>query len=162
MIEIPSKTPATYRTMFKDLSATAQKYNDTEADLAPEDKDVVILEMSSQGLYSSGEEVRMEANLAKQSLSVVRKNTKRRPFKATIEMTDNGSEITSKETLHDRKGLVERSFVITGDQVEVLSEESDPSNRYDPSKTPGNKEVARELDSATDTLQYLIGPGFQG
>ena len=160
MVELPDKNVASYRQLFQRVTQTAQKYNDTPADAAPEDKDLVILETTSEGIYSQGDEVKMQAELASGKLTVERKNDERRPYKATLSMQKTEDGFTGHETLHDVRGLVERDFLIRGEQVEVLSETHDRANRYDPKAGPDAKAMQAELNAATDTLQYLISPSF--
>ena len=160
MVEIPNKNVASYRQLFQSVTQTAQKYNDTSADSAPENKDLVILETTSEGLYSQGDEVKLQAELASGRLSGERKNDERRPYKATLSLQKTEDGFTGHETLHDVRGLVERNFVIRGEEVEVLNESLDRANRYDPKSGAESKAMQTELNAATDTLQYLIGPGF--
>jgi hypothetical protein len=159
MVEIPNKTPAAYRGIYSSLATTAAKYNDTETDLAPENHDLVSLEVSSKGLYSRGDEVVVDFQLSSGTLEVVRKNDERSPYKATLSMKKTEDGFTARESLHNRNGLVEREFLIKGDEVEVTSESRDRSTPYEPKESP--RELSYEIGGATDTLQYLIGPGFK-
>ena len=89
-----------------------------------------------------------------------RKNDERRPYRATLSLQKTEDGFSGHETLHDVRGLVERDFLIRGEQVEVLNETHDRANRYDPKAGPDAKAMQAELNAATDTLQYLISPSF--
>ena len=117
MVELPSKNVASYRQLFQSVTQTAQKYNDTPADAAPENRDLVILETTSEGIYSQGDEVKMQAELASGKLTVERKNDERRPYRATLSLQKTEDGFSGHETLHDVRGLVERDFLIRGEQV---------------------------------------------
>ncbi|HIB66713.1 MAG TPA: hypothetical protein EYO33_16755, partial [Phycisphaerales bacterium] len=108
MVELPSKNVASYRQLFQSVTQTAQRYNDTPADSAPENKDLVILETTSEGLYSQGDEVKMQAELASGKLTVERKNDERRPYRATLSLQKTEDGFAGHEALHDVRGLVER------------------------------------------------------
>lgn len=162
MVEIPTKNAAAYKTVFQNLGQFALKQNDKPGVDENPAADVVELKTTSQALYSSGDEVRLMAQLkdgAVQSLQVEVKGSERDPFIAKLKLEQGPEGLIGSESLHNSRGRAERSFSIAGDTVTVANE----SRNAEPLKLEDSREkdrMGQELGYMTGSLQYLLGPSF--
>lgn len=162
MIEIPTKNAAAYTSLFQQLGRFAQKHNDragVDENPAP---DQVELSSLPQPLYAAGDLARLKAELTQGVLSAVQVEitaTEREPYQATLCLRKSAAGLEGSESLHNERGLQERTFTITGDTVRVESNNQD-SLPY-PTPDPGQRRrMSEELEYLTGNLQYLVGPGF--
>lgn len=161
MVEIPTKNAAAYASIYQNLTALAAKHNDTKVDKAADNKDVVVLSAASNAMYSSGDAVDLKVDLAKGTLSVTSSSNDYRAYRASLSMEKTATGFTASESLHNERGLTQRTFAIENEQVRVLSESAEPTplTRED---GQAQEQLASELGYAAGSLQYLLGPSFKG
>lgn len=162
MVEIPTKNAAAYKTLFQNLGQFALKNNDKSGVDSNPRADVVDLQATSQAMYSSGDEVRLVAQLqngAVRALQVEVQGSDRDPYRASLKLEQTESGLVGSEVLHNRRGLSERSFSIQGEAVTV-SKESRSDKPFELEDSREKERMGQELGYMTGSLQYLLGPNF--